>query len=188
MCEESFMSAIRSDKTTDHKPKRLKDWERQLIRRLPLFGHRNWIVVADSAFPCQSHPGISTVVSGCDQLTVVSRVIDFVNTTKHLKARIYLDEELSYVSDRDAMGISTYRKQIAVMLGSIEVINSLHDDMIRRLDQAARVHSILVIKTTMALPYTSVFLELDCGYWSGAGEGRLRTAMINGKRGRPVTS
>jgi len=31
---------------------------------LPLFGHRNWIVVADSAYPAHSMPGIETIVSG----------------------------------------------------------------------------------------------------------------------------
>jgi hypothetical protein len=27
------------------------------------------------------------------------------------------------------------------------------------------------------MPYTSVFVELDCGYWSDAAEQRLRKAM-----------
>jgi hypothetical protein len=29
----------------------------------------------------------------------------------------------------------------------------------------------------MALPYTSVFLELDCGYWNAEKEQRLRSAL-----------
>ena len=45
------------------------DWERQLSAALlPLFGHRNWIVVADSAYPAQSKPGIETIVAGEDQI------------------------------------------------------------------------------------------------------------------------
>lgn len=180
------MSVKESGTSTDHKPERLRDWERQLIRRLPLFGHRNWIVIADSAFPSQSNPGICTVASGSDQATVVARVLHLVATTRHLKVRVYLDEELEFVSERDATGISTYRKQIAVLLRPIETIDLPHDDMIRRLDQAAKAFSILVIKTKMALPYTSVFLELDCGYWSSAAEERLRSSMRNGKRRRPV--
>jgi len=36
-------------------------WESQLHRQLPLYGHRNWIVVADSAYPAQSRPGIETI-------------------------------------------------------------------------------------------------------------------------------
>ena len=46
----------------------MSNWERQLETLLPLYGHRNWIVVADSAYPAQSKPGIETVVSGAGQL------------------------------------------------------------------------------------------------------------------------
>jgi hypothetical protein len=34
-----------------------------------------------------------------------------------------------------------------------------------------------VIKTTAAVPYTSVFLRLDCAYWSDDAERRLRAAL-----------
>jgi hypothetical protein len=36
---------------------------------------------------------------------------------------------------------------------------------------------VLLIKTKMRIPYTSVFFELDCGYWNAQGEKRLRAAM-----------
>jgi hypothetical protein len=29
----------------------------------------------------------------------------------------------------------------------------------------------------MTIPYTSVFFELDCGYWNAEAEQRLRQAM-----------
>jgi hypothetical protein len=29
----------------------------------------------------------------------------------------------------------------------------------------------------MTIPYTTVFFELDCGYWNAAAEDRLRQAM-----------
>jgi hypothetical protein len=32
-------------------------------------------------------------------------------------------------------------------------------------------------KTNLTLPYTSVFLQIDCGYWSADAERRLRDAM-----------
>src|SRR5665213_988847 len=37
-----------------------KPWTMVLDERLPLYGHRNWIVIADSAYPLQSAPGIET--------------------------------------------------------------------------------------------------------------------------------
>ena len=39
----------------------LSGWEQLLEERLPLFGHRNWIVVADAAYPAQCRPGIETI-------------------------------------------------------------------------------------------------------------------------------
>jgi len=33
------------------------------------------------------------------------------------------------------------------------------------------------LKTNMTIPYTSVFFELDCGYWHPGAEERLREAM-----------
>ena len=39
-------------------------WMDTLAGYLPALGHRNWIVVADSAFPLQISPGIETIVTG----------------------------------------------------------------------------------------------------------------------------
>ena len=83
---------------------------------LPLFGHRNWIVVADSAYPAQSKPGIETIVSGAGQLEVARQVLDAIARSKHVRANIYLDQELQFVAETDAPGISRYRKQLAELL------------------------------------------------------------------------
>jgi len=39
------------------------NWEEILKDRLQLFGHRNWLVIADSAYPAQSRPAIETIVA-----------------------------------------------------------------------------------------------------------------------------
>ena len=39
---------------------------------------------------------------------------------------------------------------------------------------AGRNFSVLVVKTNMVLPYTSVFIELRASYWSDEAEQRLR--------------
>jgi hypothetical protein len=41
-------------------------WQTKLQQELPLLGHRNWIVVVDSAYPWQTSPGIETVETGSD--------------------------------------------------------------------------------------------------------------------------
>jgi len=37
--------------------------------------------------------------------------------------------------------------------------------------------NVLILKTDMTLPYTSVFIELECGYWSEAAEKKPRAAI-----------
>jgi hypothetical protein len=37
----------------------------------------------------------------------------------------------------------------------------------------------LIIKTELTIPYTSVFFELECGYWNAEAEERLRAGILN---------
>jgi L-fucose mutarotase/ribose pyranase (RbsD/FucU family) len=153
------------------------DWERQLHTLLPLFGHRNWIVVADSAYPAQSKPGIETIAAGQDQMHVVRKVIDAITACNHLRANLYVDKELAFVAENDAPGITEYRQQLDAALYGKRVSRIPHEQIIQKLDQSAQVFRILIVKTDMTIPYTSVFFELDCGYWNAGAEERLRQAM-----------
>ena len=153
------------------------DWKTRLSDLLPLFGHRNWIVVADAAYPAQSKPGIETIVSGCDQLDVVRHVLDAITACSHVRANIYADFEAGFVEEADAPGIAEYRTQLWNMLDSFESRSVYHDQIIHKLDQSAQLFRVLVIKTDMTIPYTSVFFELDCGYWIAEAEERLRYAI-----------
>ncbi len=153
------------------------DWKSQLSATLPLFGHRNWIVVADSAYPAQSSPGIETIVSGADQLHVVRHVVDAISSCAHIRANVYADNELEYVPEIDAPGISDYRRGLEVVLHGARVGFIPHNQIIAKLDQSAQLFRILIIKTEMTIPYTSVFFELDCGYWNAEAEQRLRESI-----------
>ena len=52
-----------------------------------------------------------------------------------------------------------------------------HEQIISKLDEAGKTFHILVLKSTMTIPYTSVFIRLDCGYWTEEQEKRLRERM-----------
>ncbi len=153
------------------------DWKDQLKAFLPLFGHRNWIVVADSAYPAQSRPGIDTIVSGAGQIEVARVVLDAIAVSKHVRANIYLDQELQFVAEADAPGVSRYRAQLAELLKFAKTIALPHAQIIAKLDQTAQTFRVLIIKTELAIPYTSIFFELDCGYSSAEAEQRLRQSM-----------
>src|SRR5437660_1211601 len=78
------------------------DWKTVVTETVPLFGHRNWIVVADSAYPDQSAPGIETIVSNADQLEVLQFVLDTLAHSPHVTPTVYIDQELNFVEDGDA--------------------------------------------------------------------------------------
>ena len=155
------------------------DWKREVKALLPLFGHRNWIVIADSAYPAQSRPGIETIVSGAGQIEVARTVLGAIAASTHVRANIYLDQELQFIAERDAPGVSRYRTQLAELLKSAKTTTLPHEQIIARLDQAAQLFRVLIIKTELSIPYTTIFLELDCGYWGSEAEKRLRRAMAD---------
>jgi hypothetical protein len=52
----------------------------------------------------------------------------------------------------------------------------LHEEIISKLDQVGEMFRVLLIKTNMRMPYTSISFELGCGYWDAKSEKRLRAA------------
>ena len=153
------------------------DWKDMLIERLPLYGHRNWIVVVDAAYPAQTSQGIEMILCEDSQIDVVKGVLEALAGSKHVRPTIYLDRELDALSEKNAPGISEYRKQLAGVLGSLKKNPLLHEKIIAKLDEAGKTFKILMLKTSLILPYTSVFIQLDCGYWSDSAEKDLRKSM-----------
>lgn len=153
------------------------NWEEILRDRLQLYGHRNWLVIADSAYPAQSRQAIETIVADEQQTTVLERVFALLGGCKHIKPIIYTDEELRFVREDDAPGIGSYREKLGSLLTGGEVRVLPHEEIIAKLDRAGELFRVLIVKTNMRIPYTSMFFELDCGYWNAQAEKRLRDAM-----------
>jgi L-fucose mutarotase/ribose pyranase (RbsD/FucU family) len=153
------------------------DWQKELDKQLPLMGHRNWIVVADSAYPSQTAPGIKTIYTGEKQLDAVNKVLAAVAKQKHVRGAVFMDAELPHVPEKFAKGIGDYRAGLKEALQGQNVTSLPHEKIIEQLDEAGQTFHVLLLKTDMTLPYTSVFIRLDCGYWSDEAEQELRAAM-----------
>ncbi len=154
-------------------------WLSRLNQELPLLGHRNWIAVVDSAYPLQTSEGIETIETGGDQLDVVRKVLNKVANAAHVRPVIFTDAELNVVPESDAPGVTVYREELTHFLSQFddvkpEVQSLPHEEIISKLDEAGKTFHILVLKTRMTIPYTSVFIRLDCGYWTDEQEKRLR--------------
>ena len=151
-------------------------WEEILKDRLQLFGHRNWFVIADSAYPAQSRQAIETIVADEEQTTVLERTSAILGGCRHIKPNIYTDEELAFVREEDASGISSYRERLGSLLTGSEIRVLPHEEIIAKLDRAGELFRVLIVKTNMRIPYTSVFFELDRGI------GMLRPRKSLGRR------
>ncbi|MDC0935568.1 hypothetical protein OAS39_04715 [Pirellulales bacterium] len=96
----------------------------------------------------------------------------------HLDDSAVKPSEVLYLSDfKDKMrpvARAVVRHEFATMLGNRRTKVMPHEDIIRKLDEGDKLFNVLVQKTEMAIPYTSVFIELDSGYWTPEKEKELR--------------
>jgi D-ribose pyranose/furanose isomerase RbsD len=155
------MAVAQSSKVPD-----VQEWYRTLENRLPVFGHRNWIVVADSAYPAPSAEGIETIVANGGLPEVLARVLAAMASSGHVRPVIFMDKELQFVDEGDYPGVTAFRDQVG-RVSAGNAVNSLpHEDIMTKLNDAGKTYRVLIIKTNMRIPYTSVFIRLDCGYMS----------------------
>jgi D-ribose pyranose/furanose isomerase RbsD len=161
------------------------DWKAVVQSRLPLYGHRNWIVIADSAFPVYAAPGIETIVVDEDLPSVLRYVAETISSSRHVRATVFLDEELQFIDEHDYLGVPELRRQIAVSFEKNQVSSIPHTEVMTKIDEAGKTFRILFIKTKETIPYTSVYMRLDCGYRSDEVERKIKTAMVDAGNRQP---
>lgn len=150
------------------------DWKEILTKQMPLLGHRNWIVVTDMAYPLQTNPGITTLYA-TEPYDEVFKVVDgIIKEAPHVFAHIYQDQEQQALSEALAPGWDAYKAKMAQTIDLSHVQLVPHEELIMRLDEVSRLCKVIIIKTSLTIPYTSTFFELDCGYWDGDKELQIR--------------
>lgn len=151
-------------------------WEKEMSEKLPLLGHRNWIVVTDMAYPLQSAPGITTLFADEEYTDVVRKVKAQIDASPHVFAHVYRDAELDYISESDMPGVEELKAELATIYGT-EVQAITHEALLEKMDAASRLYNIVIIKTPLTMAYTSTFFELDCRYWNAEKQQRLDNAV-----------
>ncbi len=114
------------------------DWRGIVRERIHDFGHRNWIVVADAAYPLQTSPGIETISTNADQIEVVNHVLNELSHSRHVTPVVYTDQELKFVPESDASGIGGYRETLDSLLQGRRVVTLPHEQIIAKLDQVSQ--------------------------------------------------
>ena len=156
-------------------------WKNKFNEILSLFGHRNWIVVADKAYPQQIGQGVMIIDTNEDLEKVLDYALSAIKKSPHVQPLVYTDLELKYMDDNMTPGAEKMREKIYQTIGKYidGELKCLHHnkELFPKFDAVAKQFSILVLKTNCVIPYSSVFLELDCGYWSAEKEKMLRSKM-----------
>ena len=97
-----------------------------------------------------------------------------IEEAPHVFAHIYQDQEQQALSEELAPGWDEYKARMSQALDLSNVRWMPHEELIARLDEVSRLCQVVIIKTSLTIPYTSTFFELDCGYWDGERERKIR--------------
>lgn len=149
-------------------------WKVAVERQTEQLGYRNWIVIAEASFPAHSRPGVRQVTAPVEVPEAVDHVLVSLERTENLRPRVYLTRELRSVENDFAPGIETLRERVREALHGHEATELDQQALLTLLEDANRSFDVLVVRTRTALPYSSVFIELQPGYWDSSSEMRLR--------------
>ncbi len=73
-------------------------WQMQLDGLLPLMGHRNWIIIADEAFPLQSSPGMVYISTGAALPEVAGYTMHLLSSSAHVQPVLKTNTTPAYSS------------------------------------------------------------------------------------------
>lgn len=153
---------------------KMDSWKTVLEEKMPLIGHRNWIVVTDMAYPLQTNPGIITLFAPEPYEQVIAKVNGMIKKAPHVFAHVYQDKEQLALSEKLAKGWDAYKEQLGKVLDQKKVTYLPHEELILKLDEISKLYQVIIIKTNLTIPYTSTFFELDCNYWDAEREAVIR--------------
>lgn len=94
---------------------------------------------------------------------------------------------MKLISESQAKSVTSFRLESEkfIRMGKtnleLQPQSILHDSVFTKLDEASKLCTIVVLKTNETIPYTSVFLQLDCSYWNAEKEKQLREKMKSQK-------
>lgn len=149
-------------------------WQAAVNRQVGQLGYRNWVVIAEASFPAHNRPGIRQVTTNAEVPEALDYVLSTLEKTENVRAQIYVPREFRSVENDFAPGIDEMRKRLQSAFHGHETTELDQQSLLTLLEDANRSFDVLVIRTPTALPYSSIFLELQPGYWDVDSETKLR--------------
>lgn len=81
------------------------------------------------------------------------------------------------MSNDTAPGIDEWKRKTQQALLGMETTSLEQESLMSLVADANRSFEVLVVRTSSALPYSSIFIELQPGYWDAEAEQQLRARM-----------
>ena len=152
-------------------------WVNALQNEVSALGANNWIVISESAYPTPNHTGLRVIVADAGLPEVVSEVMEAIESEGHIWPKIYTIREFDHLSEDYAPEVEKFKasREAAFAARKKQVLTKRSLDTL--LESAMKDYRVLLVKSSSAFPYSSVFMELDSGYWNGTSEDALRKKM-----------
>jgi L-fucose mutarotase/ribose pyranase (RbsD/FucU family) len=104
-------------------------WKPEFKNKLSEYGHRNWILIVDKAFPAQNSAGIVTIDTHQGMLKVLDCTLQQIDSSSHVKPLIFTDKELNYITKNQIENIGEYRTALLKSIGKYQPQSMLHDSL-----------------------------------------------------------
>lgn len=144
---------------------------------LQQLGARNWVVIADPTYPIPAGAGAVTVSVPSSTADTFREVLDQLELQASVTPRIWVCNELDAVPEERAPGVGEYRKSVNNLLSGRFCYRLDERIIAMQLAEAAKQYRVLYIKTNTRLPYSSIAIELDSGYWNSDDETEIRERL-----------
>ncbi len=153
------------------------EWAKTVNQEILKLGNFNWIIIAEPSFSALNRRGITTITVDATSPEVLKQVFSSLESNGHVDGKIYFSKESRFLKESDTPGISFFKlkRNKAINGRKARALDHLALEML--IIEAKEKYNILLIKTNTLLPYSSVFLELESGYWDGESETALRKRM-----------
>lgn len=145
--------------------------------QLQQLGARNWVVIADPTYPIPAGAGAVTMVVPSSSADTFREVLDLLELQASLTPRIWVCNEMEAVTESLAPGIEEYRETVNSLLSGRFCYRLDERIIAMQLAAASQQFRVLYIKTNTQLPYSSIAIELDSGYWNPDSEAEIRQRL-----------
>ncbi len=156
---------------------RQSPWKAAVHRHTSQLGFRNWIIIAEASFPALGRTGVMQVPANVEIPEALDYVLKDIDQSQHVKPSIFFTRESQVIDNDSAPGIDLLRQKVRQSIQEMATTTMEQDSLLTVLQDINRSFDVLIIRTNTTLPYSSIFIELQPGYWDAESEDKLRQRM-----------